>query len=116
MEGLFACPTASQSPLFVLTLFGMPLFLLSSSSRRAYRFSGTDEDQVAEAAAAAAQALVKRENLVEACGKAASTLKSYQLVGINFLMMLHRSESTGGSGGEAEQVPLSPLVLLLAPA
>ena len=42
---------------------------------------------------------------MEACGEAAKTLKSYQLVGINFLMMLHKSESVGerarplGEGG-----------------
>ncbi len=34
---------------------------------------------------------------VEACGPVATQLKSYQLVGINFLMMLHKSESVGGA-------------------
>lgn len=44
------------------------------------------------------QPYVKRDNLIEACGDAARTLKSYQLVGINFLMMLHKSESVGKDG------------------
>ena len=46
---------------------------------------------------AANPSIVKRENLVEACGPIAQQLKSYQLVGINFLMMLHKSESVGGA-------------------
>ena len=40
---------------------------------------------------------MKRENLLEACGPIAQQIKSYQLVGINFLMMLHKSESVGGA-------------------
>ena len=57
----------------------------------AYRVASTGE----EGASTLSQTLVKREHLVEACGEAAKTLKSYQLVGINFLMMLHKSESVG---------------------
>ena len=56
----------------------------------------------------AAKPLVTRSDLVVACGPVAEQLKSYQLVGINFLMMLHKSQSVGGailademvSGGE----------------
>lgn len=59
------------------------------------RFAGTDEEGAA--ASAFSQQVVKREHLVDACGDAARTLKSYQLVGINFLMMLHKSESVGES-------------------
>ncbi|GAX85084.1 hypothetical protein CEUSTIGMA_g12504.t1 [Chlamydomonas eustigma] len=64
------------------------------------RFAGTDEEAAAAAAEGASslsQPLVKREHLIEACGQVAGTLKSYQLVGINFLMMLHKSESVGGA-------------------
>lgn len=36
--------------------------------------------------------LVRRNDLIMACGPIAGQLKSYQLVGINFLMMLHKNE------------------------
>lgn len=39
--------------------------------------------------------MVTHEDLVAACGDAARYLKSYQLVGVNFLMLLARS----GIGG-----------------
>eukprot|EP00798_Chlamydomonas_sp_ICE-L_P009154 gene9154-16279_t len=62
------------------------------------------EDQAKEDAATLAAAgdavggsLVRRDDLVTACGEAASYLKSYQLVGINFLTMLHRSGTVGGA-------------------
>ncbi len=62
---------------------------------RARRFSGADEASVGAAASALSQPLVKRADLIKACGPVAQQLKSYQLVGINFLMMLHKSESVG---------------------
>ena len=40
-------------------------------------------------------ALVGPEELIRACGDAAHYLKSYQLVGINFLMLLARSGISG---------------------
>lgn len=49
------------------------------------------------AAPGAAKPLVTRSDLVVACGPVAEQLKSYQLVGINFLMMLHKSQSVGGA-------------------
>ncbi|KAG1655262.1 hypothetical protein FOA52_009819 [Chlamydomonas sp. UWO 241] len=48
-------------------------------------------------AALTKSSLVRRDNLIEACGPIAAQLKSYQLVGINFLMMLHKNDSVGGA-------------------
>ncbi len=58
------------------------------------RFAATAEDQLRGTSAA----LVTREQVAEACGEeTSSVLKGYQLVGINFLMVLSRSGTVGGA-------------------
>ena len=52
-------------------------------------------DPLAGKTLGSSSAIVRREDLLTACGDAANDLKSYQLVGINFLMMLHRSGTVG---------------------
>eukprot|EP00798_Chlamydomonas_sp_ICE-L_P007108 gene7108-212_t len=53
--------------------------------------------EAAGSALGGGKSLVRRDDLLTACGESAAHLKSYQLVGINFLMMLHRSGSVGGA-------------------
>lgn len=72
------------------------------------RFAGTSEEA---GASTLTQPYVKRDNLIEACGDAARTLKSYQLVGINFLMMLHKSESVGEVWGPKRTWSVSRVML-----
>ncbi len=59
-----------------------------------------DEDKLpAGGSGGSSGPLVKRDLLLQACGPIAAQLKGYQLVGINFLMMLHMSQSVGEWGG-----------------
>ena len=54
------------------------------------RFGGT------RAEAAEAYQQVTQNQLIEACGDTARYLKPYQIVGINFLILLHRTQVGGG--------------------
>lgn len=50
------------------------------------RFGGTDYDSPVS---------ITQQQMIEACGDTARYLKPYQIVGVNFLMLLHRSQVGG---------------------